>query len=603
MKFYWQQAGYDGTRDKRGAEACSSLETFKEGWYGFYIYLPSFNPSFVNSYPTNKQAGCAQIFEDGYCGGSWAALLVVSTNSLVLNYRSYCGTPPNYSVQIASVIPRDTWVPVIIHFIASHTNGGMMQVWFNGAAQGKPSYEATNINFGFGTWNANDTLVSTNPLVYKFGQYDYDDANYTTNETRTSYYANVCQIAGNPTNAWAIANPSIGSNSIVWSGSVNGDWDIGTTANWRSNSTSFIYLDGDQLLFDDTAANASVNLVDTVMPGSLTVSNTSLNYTFSSSSGDFIAGAMSLVKSGSGSLTFSGMTNTFGAGITMNAGTLDLGALSQLAGTVTLTGGTIQNGALTGTGYALLSGTISATLAGNGMAVKTSSGTVTLSGNNTYSGSTTVSNGTLIVSTAHRGGGSFTVQDGNTLRVVNFGNGQSALMGGLTLGDSSGHATLVFTNVLSATIPIINASAAVTVTAANTIQIAGTNGLVAGNTYPLIKYGSLGGAGFSTIGLSTPGNMAAVLTNDTNNSWIALKVINVSVNTNAPGIAVAVAGGGLQLSWPADHTGWELQMQTNPPNTGLGTNWLTMPGSNFTNQMTVPINSANGSAFYRLIYP
>ena len=35
----------------------------------------------------------------------------------------------------------------------------------------------------------------------------------------------------------------------------------------------------------------------------------------------------------------------------------------------------------------------------------------------------------------------------------------------------------------------------------------------------------------------------------------------------------------LTLSWPADHTGWRLQAQTNNPTTGLGTNWFDVPGS------------------------
>jgi hypothetical protein len=61
-------------------------------------------------------------------------------------------------------------------------------------------------------------------------------------------------------------------------------------------------------------------------------------------------------------------------------------------------------------------------------------------------------------------------------------------------------------------------------------------------------------------------------------------------------------GGGanpLTLSWPADHTGWRLQMQTNL----LGTNWVDVPGATTTNLMTLPVNPANASVFYRLVYP
>ena len=65
----------------------------------------------------------------------------------------------------------------------------------------------------------------------------------------------------------------------------------------------------------------------------------------------------------------------------------------------------------------------------------------------------------------------------------------------------------------------------------------------------------------------------------------------------------ANAAGQLQISWPADHTGWQLQSQTNNLTSGLGTNWVNMPGSDLTNQMTVPLNSTNGSVFFRLLRP
>ena len=57
------------------------------------------------------------------------------------------------------------------------------------------------------------------------------------------------------------------------------------------------------------------------------------------------------------------------------------------------------------------------------------------------------------------------------------------------------------------------------------------------------------------------------------------------------------AGNQFQLSWPADHTGWRLQMQTN----GLGTNWLTVLNANYLNVLSLPMT--NGSAFFRLVYP
>jgi autotransporter-associated beta strand protein len=64
-----------------------------------------------------------------------------------------------------------------------------------------------------------------------------------------------------------------------------------------------------------------------------------------------------------------------------------------------------------------------------------------------------------------------------------------------------------------------------------------------------------------------------------------------------------VSAGQLQLSWPADHTGWRLQAQTNSLNTGLGTNWATVANSTNISQIFIPVAVTNGSVFYRLVNP
>jgi hypothetical protein len=59
----------------------------------------------------------------------------------------------------------------------------------------------------------------------------------------------------------------------------------------------------------------------------------------------------------------------------------------------------------------------------------------------------------------------------------------------------------------------------------------------------------------------------------------------------------------LQLTWPADHTGWQLQAQTNSLAVGLGTNWVSVAGSAQTNQVTMPMSATNGAVFFRLVGP
>lgn len=284
------------------------------------------------------------------------------------------------------------------------------------------------------------------------------------------------------------------------------------------------------------------------------------------------------------------------SGINVFSGSISLGAtantgfsatlLAATNGEVDVLGGVLQNGTDTTAGV-----TVNDTI---------HAGVIKLLGANTYGGPTVVTNGTLVISTLHTGGGSFVVNDGTTLGVTNTQNAASAIIGGLTLG-VSGPTTSVFDNVTSTTIPLINATNAVTVNGTSTIVITTNNAIGAAGEYPLLKYGTLNGR----FALSTPTNFVAVLTNDVSNSWIALKVLSIysPVNTNPTNITCLVTNGGLQLSWPSDHTGWTLQSQTNALSAGLGTNWVNLPGSTATNVVFVPLVGTNATVFYRMFHP
>jgi arabinan endo-1,5-alpha-L-arabinosidase len=77
----------------------------------------------------------------------------------------------------------------------------------------------------------------------------------------------------------------------------------------------------------------------------------------------------------------------------------------------------------------------------------------------------------------------------------------------------------------------------------------------------------------------------------------------LAVATDPTNITYTVNGGTLTLSWPADHIGWQLQMETNSSATGLNMTWFAVPGSTTTNSVTELINSMTGCTFYRLSYP
>jgi hypothetical protein len=78
------------------------------------------------------------------------------------------------------------------------------------------------------------------------------------------------------------------------------------------------------------------------------------------------------------------------------------------------------------------------------------------------------------------------------------------------------------------------------------------------------------------------------------------------VSTTPTNITFAVSGPNLVLSWPADHKGWRLLVQTNNLQAGISLNtndWTTVVGSAATNQLFIPIDHAKLTEFYRMVYP
>ena len=167
---------------------------------------------------------------------------------------------------------------------------------------------------------------------------------------------------------------------------------------------------------------------------------------------------------------------------------------------------------------------------------KIGAGTLTLTGTNTYAGSTTVSGGQLVISTAgQQAGGSFSVADGATLGVNVSSSALTLPTSALTLGTTAG-ATLAlnFSGTPSSTVAPITA----TNLTANAVTLnVNFGGGVAVGQYPLIQYaaGGLGGAGYGAFSLATtPTAMTALLVNNTANNSIDVKV------TVAPSITVTL---------------------------------------------------------------
>jgi hypothetical protein len=79
--------------------------------------------------------------------------------------------------------------------------------------------------------------------------------------------------------------------------------------------------------------------------------------------------------------------------------------------------------------------------------------------------------------------------------------------------------------------------------------------------------------------------------------------VKVGPNPEPAPITYSLNGNQLTLSWPADRTGWQLQVQTNPLSVGLAGNWVDVPGSTTVHEVTVNIDPSAGCRFYRMVLP
>ena len=337
-------------------------------------------------------------------------------------------------------------------------------------------------------------------------------------------------------------------------------------------------------------------------------------------------------------LTMSGLINING-GATLNATNI---AQGNIAGITTLNTkinwtngiiGNISGGDLNVSGVSLVLGgsstfnidatsvgsSVSSVIGGPGAFNKSGLGTLTLNAAETYTGNTTVSAGTLAIGLSGAipnttniviaGGATFDVSaaspafalasqvlSNSTATAILNGNADASL-GTLSLTYASGTPSFSVTN------------GTLTLASTTTFSVNNTGAALGNGSFLLISTNT-GGA--VTVSDSLPpvtvtgGGMISGATAALNltNAQLYLTVSGgVTVNTNSPVMTNSISGSTLTLSWPLDHQGWRLEVQTNTLNTGLGTNWFTWPNS--TNLTTVPItlDPTAPTVFFRLVYP
>jgi autotransporter-associated beta strand protein len=244
---------------------------------------------------------------------------------------------------------------------------------------------------------------------------------------------------------------------------------------------------------------------------------------------------------------------------------------------------------------------------------KKGSGTLTMTAASTYTGGTVISNGTLLIS-GSLGQTAVTVATNGTLAgtgsvgsnvTVNVGGTISPSVVG-TIGTFNVASNVVLQgttamdiNQSTATNDVLKAGGSITY--GGTLSVTNLAGTLTGSsTFKLFTAGSYTGA-FTSITPAIPQAGLAWNTNTLTTDGILRFV--VTVNTTPTNITTVVNGNNLELSWPADHTGWRLQVQTNSLTVGIYTNWVDVAGSASVNSVTNTINANNGSVFYRMIYP
>ena len=228
--------------------------------------------------------------------------------------------------------------------------------------------------------------------------------------------------------------------SITWSGAVDSNWDIATTANFVNGGSADIFVTGDEVTFNDDAVNKKVSVGSGIMPSEVIFDNYTSNYTLDGNpvqSGTF-------TQKGAGTTTISN-TNSFtsatiaGGNVAVaslaNTSGVDLGSLGDANAGITIkNGGALQTSAAINT-------TQKITIGEDGGGFNVTGSTLTLDAQ-LNGGKNPVfkkGSGTLVFSTSavNNNFGVFTVEAGTIQCEADYGTGSATFKDTLVLSNGT----------------------------------------------------------------------------------------------------------------------------------------------------------------------
>jgi autotransporter-associated beta strand protein len=426
----------NGTIINGGSGTVTALD-FSVGYGGFGVLT---NYGVISA--TNMTIGYGYSSQQaGYLGSGAGTVVLRSDSTLdVGNLYIAWGDSAVGTVKIGAQGGNDTNIILGIGTITLSSSGGTLSFnqadtltvssvingrgWLRQAGTGTTTLTGSNSYTGGTTLNTG-TLAISNNAAFGSGTVTFASDSLVMALSNLTV-SNAYRIANSVTGTFDVGTSLAFTNSgIIGGAGILAKTGTGTLILSGSNSYS-----GGTLVSEGTLAGNSTSLQGPVSNNSSVVFNQTASGTYDG----IMSGIGSLTKNGAGTLKLT-QSNTYIGGTILNAGTLAISNNAAFgSGTVTfafnstvsaLTNVTVTNnfvimGGGTGT-FEIGSGfsfTTPGVISGLGALTKTGAGKLELSNSNSYSGTTTVSAGTLVASGAHALGASLVALSGGSLSLA-----------------------------------------------------------------------------------------------------------------------------------------------------------------------------------------